>query len=130
MFKFNRVIIRSVALVALPALFMGGSAIAADITVTPPQATVRFADLNLNNTRDVATLYTRIRNAATAVCQSAEGPASVSRMFWTSWNKCYHQGIADAVRAVHNDKLSAYHEKRSGGWHYGQADAPATVASR
>jgi len=130
MFKSHRVIVRMVALLALPALFMVESAFAAVTAEGPPTVTVRYNDLNLNSPEGVAGLYSRIQNAATEVCRPAEGPQSVSRMLWTAWNECFYHAIAKAVQAVHNDKLSAYHWQRIRGWGYQGTDTPATVARR
>jgi UrcA family protein len=130
MFKFHRVIVRTVALIALPALLVVESACATMAVEPPPTVTVRYDDLNLNSPKGVARLYTRIQNAATEVCKSVEGPQTARRLFWPAWNECFHRGIANAVQDVHNDKLSAYHEERSRGWHYEAASTPTTVAGR
>jgi UrcA family protein len=130
MSKSHQVIVRMVALLALPALFMVKSAFAAEAVDVPATVTVRYSDLNLNSTAGVTSLYKRIQDAATEVCRPAEGPQSVSRISWTAWNRCFYHAIADAVRTVHNDKLSAYHWQRNRGWEYKEADVPTTVASR
>jgi UrcA family protein len=130
MFKSHRFIVRLVAVAAVPALYMAGSAFAAVAAEAPPAVTVRYSDLNLNSAQDVVSLYKRIESAATEVCRSAEGPESVNRIFWTAWNKCFYHAIAKAVRTVHNDKLSAYHWQRIRGWDYQEADVPAAVVSR
>ena len=130
MSQSHRVIVRMVALLALPALFMVGPAFAAVAAEAPPSVTVQYNDLNLNSPEGVASLYKRIQNAATEVCRPVEGPQSVSRSLWTAWNECFYHAIAHAVRAVHNDKLSAYHWQRIGRWGNQEADAPTTVARR
>jgi UrcA family protein len=130
MFKSHRVNVWKVALLVLPALFTVESAFAAVTAEVPPTVTVRYDDLNLNSTAGVASLYSRIQNAATEVCRPAEGPQSVSRMHWTAWNQCFYHAIAAAVQAVHNDSLSAYHWQRIRGRGYQEADTPATVARR
>lgn len=130
MFNSHRVIVWMVALIALPVIFLAPSARAAAGFGAPPTVTVRYDDINLDSPEGVASLYKRIQNAATTVCKPVEGPQSVSRIFWRAWNECYHRGIAKAVSAVHNGNLSAYHDKRSRGWHYDEADAGATVVSR
>jgi len=129
MSKSHQVIVRMVACV-LPVLFMTQSAFAAVAAEVPASVTVRYSDLNLNSTQGVASLYKRIQHAATEVCRPVEGPQSVSRMLWTAWNQCFYHAIANAVQAVHDDKLSAYHWQRIRGWEYQQANAPATVARR
>ena len=129
MAKSHQVIVRMVALV-LPVLFAAGSACAAAPGAVPPSVTVRYSDLNLNSTGDVASLYKRIQDAATEVCKPAQGPQSVSRMHWTAWNQCFYHAIGTAVQTVHNDKLSAYHWQHIRGWGYQGADASTTVARR
>jgi UrcA family protein len=130
MYKSNPLIVRMFALLVLPALFIGESAFAAPAAEATLSVTVRYDDLNLKSPEGVASLYKRIENAATDVCRPAQGPESVSRIHWTAWNECFYHSIASAVKAVHNDKLSAYHWERIGGWKYGNSDATATVARR
>jgi UrcA family protein len=121
----SRLIIRMAALLALPALFIAESAVAVE---APPSVTVRYYDLNLDNAEGVASLYRRIHQAAIEVCKPTEGPQVVNRIFWTAWNECVNHAIANAVKAVHNEKLRAYHWERIRGWKHPEADAPATVA--
>jgi UrcA family protein len=128
--KSHRVIVRTLALLALPALFVMEPVFAAVAAQTPPSLTVRYDDLNLNSTEGVTDLYKRIQVAATEVCRPAEGPQSVSRMHWTAWNSCFYHALADAVRTVHNDKLSAYHWQRIGSWAYQEPAAAPTIARR
>jgi UrcA family protein len=130
MYKSIPLIVQMAALLILPALLMAEPALAAPAVEAPPSVTVRYNDLNLDSTADVAHLYGRIETAATEVCKPTEGPQSVSRMRWTAWNECFYHSIASAVKAVHNDKLSAYHWQRIGGWRSGEPDAMATVAKR
>jgi UrcA family protein len=130
MFKSHRVTLQRVVLAALPTLFMVGSAFAAVAAEAPPAVTVRYSDLNLNSTQDVASLYKRIEYAAREVCRPAEGPQVVSEIHSTAWNECFYHAIAKAVRSVHNDKLSAYHWQHIRGWGYQGADASTTVARR
>ena len=111
MFKVHRVIVQMLALMVLS---MAGAVLPAGAGEMPPSVTVRYDDLNLRSAQGVASLYKRIENAATEVCRPAEGPQSVSRFHWTAWNECFYHAIATAVRAVHSDKLSAYHWQRAG----------------
>ena len=126
----HRVIVRSLLLLALPALFVMEPSFAGVAVQAPPSLTVRYGDLNLNSTQGVADLYKRIQVAATEVCRPAEGPQSVSRWLWTAWNSCFYHALAEAVGTVHNDKLSAYHWQRVRGWGYQEAAAPTTIAKR
>ena len=129
MYKSSPLIVRMVAQLVLPALFLVEPAFAAAAAEAPPAQTVRYGDLDLNTPEGVARLYQRIEIAASDVCRPAQDPVSVSRMLSTAWKECFYHSIARAVKAVHNDKLSAYHWDRIGGWRYADPDA-ATVARR
>jgi UrcA family protein len=130
MYKSNPFIVRMFALLVLPALFVVEPAFAAPAAEAPLSVTVRYGDLDLKSPEGVASLYKRIVNAATDVCRPVQGPESVSRMLWTGWNECFYHSIASAVKAVRNDKLSAYHWQQIGGWKYADPEATATVARR
>jgi UrcA family protein len=112
---FHELNLRMIALLALPALLFAESGIAATRVEEAPSVTVRYYDLNLNNPEGIASLYGRIHTAAVGVCESAEGPQLVNRMFWNEWNKCVTQAVENAVNAVHNEKLSAYYWQRNRG---------------
>jgi UrcA family protein len=130
MSKSHRFIVRMVASLMLPALFVAAPAFAAAAAAVeaPPSVTVRYDDLNLTSPKGVASLYRRIQYAATEACRPAEGPQSVERMRWGAWNKCFRHAISEAVQAVHNEKLSAYHWQHTRGGIYQEGDRPATVA--
>ena len=126
MSKSHRVIARTAALLLLPALFIVEPAVAAE--EAPPSVTVRYYDLNLNNSEGVAALYQRIHIAAIKVCGPTEGPQV--RILWTAWNECLNHAIDNAVKEVNNEKLSAYRWTRIRGRKHPEADAPLTVARR
>jgi UrcA family protein len=107
--------LRRVALLAMPALLFAESGMAVTRVDDAPSKTVRYYDLNLNNPEGVASLYRRIHTAAVDVCESAEGPQVVSRVFWHGWHKCVAHAVENAVNKVHNDKLSAYYWERNRG---------------
>ncbi len=130
MFTSHRISVRTAALLILPALFIARSALADVAPEAPLAVTVHYDDLNLNRAGDVASLYKRIKNAATEVCQPVQGPESVSRALWTAWNQCFYHAIGEAVHAVHNDRLSAYYWQRTHGLGYPDAESPAIVARR
>lgn len=130
MFRSLSFIARMAALLALPALFTAEPVVAAAAVDAPPTVTVRYDDLDLNGTQGVAALYQRIETAATEVCRSAEGPQSLGRMHWTAWNECFYHAIGKAVKAVHNEKLSAYHWRRIRGWGYQEPATGVTAARR
>jgi UrcA family protein len=125
MSKSHRVIVRVAALLVFPALFIVKPALAVE---APPSVTVRYHDLNLNNSDGIAALYNRIHIAAIKVCRPEEGPQVVNRIFWIAWNECFNDAMANAVKSVNNQKLSAYHWQRIRGWKHHEAEAPATVA--
>jgi len=111
MLAFHRINLRAAALLVMPALF-AHSALAAPRVDEAPSEIVRYHDLNLNSPEGVAGLYRRIQGAAADVCRPVEGSAFVNRLFWTEWNDCVSHAVANAVKAVHNDNLSAYHWER------------------
>jgi UrcA family protein len=127
MSESHRINVRLAALLVMPALFIAESAAAGAPTVEAPSVRVQYSDLNLNDAQGVASLYQRIRNAAVEVCKPVEGPQVVNRVFWKTWNDCFYHAIANAVKTVHNDKLSEYHWERVRGpehpWHGGAATA-------
>ena len=116
MFAFRKINLRMVALLMIPALLFAESGMTATRFDEPPSVTVRFHDLNLNSTEGIASLYGRIHAAAVEVCEPMEGPQLVNRVFWSGWNECVAHAVANAVQAVHNEKLSAYHWERIRGW--------------
>jgi UrcA family protein len=73
--------------------------------------TVRIADLNLNQPRDIARLYTRISSAADKVC----GPRSVGGFNLTSadYLSCYSDAVAQAVAHLDRPAVTAYYRVRS-----------------
>jgi UrcA family protein len=125
-----RSIVRSVAMVlfaGVSSLLLTELSFAADYDEPAPSITVRFHDLNLNNPEGIASLYGRIRGAADQVCRSLE---SRDLMRKAQWQDCFSHAVADAVKAVHNAPLSAYHWQRIRGWKHHEMDTPTTVASR
>jgi UrcA family protein len=73
---------------------------------------VRYYDLNLNNPEGVASLYGRIHAAALDVC----GAQLLNRVLYSEWNECVAHAVANAVKGVHNEKLSTYYLERIPGW--------------
>ena len=92
-----------------------------------PSVTVRYHDLNLNSPEGIASLYGRIRGAADEACHSLKSRELERESFW---NECFNHAVANAVKAVHNAPLSAYHWQRIRGWKHREIDSPTTVASR
>jgi UrcA family protein len=79
---------------------------------TVPSALVRYADLDLNQARDVSVLYSRIRSAAREVCAPYETAGSLLPS--AAWHGCFTQAVANAVRRVDRPLLTAYHQRQEG----------------
>lgn len=94
----------------------------------PPFVTVQYHDLNLNNAQGVTVLYQRIRGAASEVCRSFEDREPLKLQLLRK--DCVANAVANAVRTVHNDALSAYHWQQVRGHRTHEGDAPASVARR
>ena len=71
---------------------------------------VRFADLNLDQQRDVSLLYNRITFAVDQVC----GPRSLTGSYSTSpgFSRCFQKALARAVTTVNRPQLTAYYEEQ------------------
>lgn len=88
------------------------SAVASSLAVLPavadnaeaPHITVRYADLNLSNPQEAATLYSRIRAAAKDGCWQFEDRGIQATL---QFNACVQEGIVGAVIQVNNPALSA-----------------------
>ena len=78
----------------------------------PPTRVVSFADLDLGEPADVATLYRRIQTAAKNVCQFPEGVRPLATS--AAWRKCTVQATERAVRDVDVAALTATHLARTG----------------
>ena len=104
--------IRLIAMFLTPMLLAGESAIAVSRSDEAPSVTVQYHDLNLNDSEDIARLYERIHLAALDVCKSAQGPGHQDVESWIEWDRCVRNAMAKAVKAVHNEKLSAYRWER------------------
>jgi UrcA family protein len=123
----NRFIL-GLAVLVLPATLWAADLAAAVSTEGPPSVTVRYDDLTLKSSPGVAGLYQRIRGAASEVCQSFEGREPLE---WQAIRKdCFAQAVANAVRAVHSDALSAYHWQQVRQHRTHESDTPAVVVRR
>jgi UrcA family protein len=126
MAKSHGISVRWGALFVLASLFIVESAVADVPPIGVPSVRVQYQDLDLNDSKNVAVLYQRIRHAAVEVCKPAEGPQLVNHVFWTGWNECFNHAIANAVQTVHNEKLSAYHGEHVRDSKRTWVDAPVT----
>jgi UrcA family protein len=116
MLSFHQIHVRVIAVLVIPALLFAESGMAITRVDEAASVTVRYHDLNLNSPEGIASLYGRIRAAAVDVCKLMEGPQLVNRVSWSDWNNCVAHAIANAVKAVHSEKLSAYHWEQIRGW--------------
>jgi UrcA family protein len=73
----------------------------------PPSITVRFSDLALADTVNAATVYRKLRNAASKVC--GLGRAAKSLHEHIAQQECYEEALANAVRKVDRPTLTALH---------------------
>jgi UrcA family protein len=99
---------------------LGTLAILAGTTVLPAAADgrfveesleVRYTDLDLGKEAGVATLYTRLRNAAEQVCNLGSGPQAL--VLSSSERACVTAALDGAVANVDRPALTAYHAARS-----------------
>jgi len=82
---------------SLVSVSSGAQELAGDV----PRATVRAWDLDLTKPNDVQTLYTRVRAAATAVCEKEAKShyRETRRQPPTGWTqRCVRQAVDTAVR--------------------------------
>ena len=91
----------------------------------PRTALVGYQDLDLRADAGTAALYSRIRRAALAVCRP-EDSRQLAR--YERANDCYAHAVAAAVKAVHNERLSAYHWQKIKHWN-APAPAPALAGA-
>lgn len=126
----HRSIVRTVAMImfaGVSSLLLTELSAAAVDDDAALSVTVRYHDLNLNSPEGVASLYGRIRRAADEVCHTLKTRELARESFW---NDCVNHAVADAVKAVHNAPLSAYHWQRIRSWKHRDIETPTTVASR
>ena len=128
MFAVKQLHKRAITLLLIPALLLAESAFAVTQVDTAPSVTVRYYDLNLKNAQGVASLYGRIHRAAIDVCRPTDG--EINKLEMSAWNGCVAHSVADAVRRIHNEKLSAYQWARVRGWKFRSVGAPINVAER
>jgi UrcA family protein len=87
---------------------------------TPPQVSVKFADLDVSTSQGAVALYRRIQSAADNVCwrmyQSNEA-------YKLNKDACLQKVIADAVTKVHEPALSAVFASKYG------VSAPVVLAA-
>ena len=122
--------LRAIALLAISSLLIAESAAAVTRVDQAPSVTVRYQDLDLTSSEGIANLYGRIHAAAVEVCKPAEVTRSRQLAWLSEWNACIGHSVANAVKRVHNEKLSAYQWQRIRGWKNQSGDMPINVARR
>jgi UrcA family protein len=101
---------------ALLAILLGTLSACADVYAAPPgyevaSRTVKYGDLDLTRSAGAATLYSRIRNAANAVCEPAISSGARESMLLTQ--HCKEQSIARAVADVNAPALTSYYVSKT-----------------
>jgi len=100
---------------SLSIIFAAASILApiAGICADPvPQVRVAITDVNLSSPQGVATLYTRLQQAATEVC--GHEPQIRALSLHTAWSKCVDTALDQAVMQVSSISLAALHAKHGG----------------
>jgi UrcA family protein len=80
---------------------------------TPPQVTVKFADLDVSSSEGAQALYRRIHSAANIVCWRMYVNES-NETYKLNKDGCLQQVIADAVAKVNQPALSAVFASKFG----------------
>ena len=97
---------------ALLAILLGPLSACADVHAAQPgyevaTRTVKYGDLDLTRSAGAATLYSRIQNAANAVCEPAISSGARESILLT--RRCVAESIARAVADVNAPALTSYH---------------------
>jgi UrcA family protein len=84
---------------------------AADSRLVEESLEVRYTDLDLDKEAGVASLYTRLRNAAEQVCDTGLGPQAL--FLSSSQRACVTAALDEAVANIDRPALTAYHAART-----------------
>jgi UrcA family protein len=76
------------------------------------QVRVAIGDVNLSNPQGIAMLYTRLKQAAAAVC--GDEPQIGDLSLHAAWSKCVGTALDEAVVQVRSIGLAALHAKHVG----------------
>jgi UrcA family protein len=106
----NANVAKRLSAACLAALFCSG-VLSNAVAGEAPTITVKYGDLNLSNPKGVATLYGRIERAATVVCGASPSPAPLG--FKRAREQCRTEAIANAIKAVNIDVLTAMHKEKA-----------------
>jgi len=88
--------------------------------------TLQYLKRDLDTVQGASILYRRIRGAATRVCSPLESDELERK---ASWDRCFNNAVANAVAAVHNETLSAYHGQYIRGSKQPRVEVPASLAA-
>jgi UrcA family protein len=80
----------------------------------PPTVSVAYADLDLNQARDAATMLKRIQRAAADACRQAPGYVGNDTDTILRVDSCYRQALARAVAGLDAPKVTAAFAGRPG----------------
>ena len=75
---------------------------------------VRYNDLNLDQPRDVARLYDRVKSAADKVCGTRSFASHYKKI--ADYEICYKETVASAVAHIDRPSVTTYFEQRSSDW--------------
>lgn len=90
-----------------------GIATATAASAAPAQSVrISYADLNLTHAAGVAALYSRLRHAASAVCNPSD---TIDSRAAISYRDCAARALDEAVAAVNEPKLTAVHMRSRSG---------------
>jgi UrcA family protein len=90
----------------MAAVFVAGSAVAADTSAVVSQQVVGYSDLNLQSPAGTLALYRRIQAAAKGVCETrnTRDLAEIPRA-----RACLERAVREAVFAVNNSGLTQHY---------------------
>ena len=97
---------KTLILSALAVLSLSGGALAAPAPAAAPTVTVPYADLDLSQAKDAATMLKRIRHAAGEVCRDMPGAAGNDPETIERVTACYRQTLARAVAGLNAPRVS------------------------
>ena len=102
-------------LIGSAALTLSMHAVAAQPTVfgvdEPPSRTISIKDLDLNEPSHLPILYTRVQQAASAVCDNTvRAERRLHRRVPAGWrDQCVRSAVDEAVRRVNDQRLTTLH---------------------
>jgi len=113
-----RTLVAGALLSALPLSF--ATVCSADDITSPPQVTVKYADLDVSTSQGAEALYSRIHQAANDVCWHMYDTTAAYKLHQDA---CMKKVIADAVAKVNQPSLSDVFAAKYG------TPAPVVLAS-